>query len=311
LNARDIDLNLLVAFEALLAERNVTRAAHRLGVTQPAMSNSLRRLRVLLQDPVFVRTSEGMSPTPRAIAIGPAIEAALNSIRSSISVTGFDPERSVARFTIATLDYLEALYCPALISNLEKTAPGIRVQVRRLAAIYDIPQPQLESGAMDCAFGLFPQPLTPGSSLHSQVVGQEDWVCIARRNHPSFRRRLSLKAFAGLKHLAVTYPEVGSGSGMIDRQLAARGLTRVCPASVPHFTTLPFHVAQSDCIATFPRGLARFFARILPLQIAEVPLPMPDTNISLIWHSRVESDPAHRWFRKMVIDSLEGGFDRA
>lgn len=304
MNVGDIDLNLLVAFEALFTERNVTQAARRLGVTQPAMSNSLRRLRALLDDPVFVRTSEGMTPTPRALALGPPISAALNSIRASVSATGFDPKRSATRFSVATLDYLEALYFPKLLDRLSTAAPAVRLDVRRLAAIFEVPQQQLESGAIDCAFGLFPQPMTPQSSLHGQILGPEDWVCIARRGHPTFRRRLSIKAYAGLKHLAVQYPEAGGGGGMIDRLLAARGLERICAASVPHFTTLAFHVAQSDCIATLPRRLASFFARALPLQIAELPLAKPPSNISLIWHSRVEGDPAHRWFRQMIIDSV-------
>jgi DNA-binding transcriptional LysR family regulator len=304
MNVGDIDLNLLVAFEALFAERNVTLAARRLGVTQPAMSNSLRRLRALLDDPVFVRTSEGMTPTPRALALGPPISAALNSIRASVSATGFDPERSATRFSVATLDYLEALYFPKLIDRLSTAAPAVRLDVRRLAAIYEVPQQQLESGAIDCAFGLFPQPMTPQSSLHGQILGEEDWVCVARRGHPTFRRRLSIKAYAGLNHLAVTYPEISGSGGMVDRLLAARGFSRRCAASVPHFTTLAFHVAQSDCVATLPRRLATFFARALPLQIAELPLAGPGSNISLIWHSRVESDPAHRWFRQMIIDSV-------
>jgi DNA-binding transcriptional LysR family regulator len=304
-NIGDVDLNLLVVFEALLAERNVTRAARRLGVTQPAVSNALRRLRALLGDPVFVRTPKGMMPTPRALAVGPAIEAALNGIRTSISFTGFDPRRSAARFTVATLDYLEALYFPPLIHQLESVGPSIQLHVRRLAAIYEVPQQPLASGTIDCAISVFPQPMTPQSHLHSRVLAREEWVCIARRGHPAFRRRLSLKTYAGLKHLGIIYPEAesGSGSGMIDRLLATHGLTRTCPAHLPHFTTLPFHVAQTDCIATLPRRLATLYARVLPLQIAESPLEKP-SDISLVWHARVEADPAHRWFRGMLVDAF-------
>lgn len=305
MNMTEIDCNLLVAFEALLAERNVTRAASRLGVTQPAMSNALRRLRALLDDPVFVRTSEGMTPTPRALAIGPAITTALNGIRTALSATGFDPERSTTRFSVATLDYLEALFFPRLIGKLEAAGPAIHLRVRRLAAIYEVPQQQLESGAIDCAVGPFPQPMTPQSGLLSQVLGDEDWVCVGRRGHPAFRRRMSLKTYAGLRHLAIAFPEPGGGSGMIDRLLAGHGLTRTCPATVPHFLTLPFHVAQTDCIATLPRSLAVLFARALPLQLAECPLPKP-TAISLVWHSRVDGDPAQRWLRKLMADVFAG-----
>ena len=214
-----------------------------------------------------------------------------------------NPLRSAARFTVATLDYLEALYIPRLINQLETVGPSIQLHVRRLAAIYEVPQQPLMSGTIDCAVSLFPQPMTPQSGLHSQVLAREEWVCIARRGHPAFRRRLSAKAYAGLKHLGVIYPEVEGGGGMIDRLLAAQGLTRTCSAWLPHFTTLPFHVAQTDCIATLPRRLANLYARALPLQIAELPLSKP-SDISLLWHARVEADPAHRWFRGMLADAF-------
>lgn len=299
-----MDLNLLLAFEALFAERSVTRAALRLGITQPAMSNALRRLRTLLGDPVFIRTAQGMTPTARALTLGPTIQAALDAVRGSINTTVFDPQRSTASFSIATLDYLEALYFPKLIGRLATAGAALRLRVRRLPAIYELPREQLESGAIDCALGPFPHPMTPQSGLQSQALLQEDWVCIARKGHPAFRRPLSLKAYADLKHLAITYPEAGTGKGMIDRLLAAHGLTRTCPASVPHFTTLPFHVAQTDCIATLPRQLATLFARTLPLQIATAPLRRP-AAISLIWHSRTTGDPAHRWFRAIVAQAVQ------
>ena len=303
MNTNDFDLNLLAALEVLLAERSVTRAALRMGVTQPAMSNSLRRLRLLLDDPVFVRTPEGMQPTPRAVSIGPTIKHALDSIRASISAPGFDPQRSTVRFRVATLDYLEALHFPQVIARAHSAGPDIHVQIRRLEAIYEVPQQRLESGAIDCAVGLFPQPMTPQSGLHSQILRKEEWVCIARRGHPAFRRRLSLQDYAGLKHIGVAYPEHGHGLGMIDRLLAVQGLSRTCAASVPHFAILPFHVAQSDCIATVPRRIAHIFSKSLPLRVAAAPLPAP-SDVSLIWHSRVDGDPAHRWFRNLLIESV-------
>jgi DNA-binding transcriptional LysR family regulator len=305
MNANDIDLNLLTAFEVLLAERNVTRAARRLGVTQPAMSNSLRRLRTLLGDPLFVRTSEGMSPTPRALTIGPQIISGLESIRRSINATGFDPKSSAARFAIATLDYLEALYLPALLERMICSGPDIKLRIQRLPTLFEVPQLALETGDLDCALGLFPQPMTPQSSLHSQILGQDDWVCIARRGHPTFRRRLSLKEYATLKHLAIIYPDADIGAGMVDRHLVARGLTRKCPLALPHFITTPFHVARTDCVSTVPRRVAAYYSKILPLQVADVPLELPPINIGLVWHARVEGDVAHRWLRKMITDAVQ------
>ena len=304
MNAYDIDLNLLTVFEVLLAERSVTRAARRLGVTQPAMSNSLRRLRKLLDDPVFVRTSDGMSPTPHALTISSQVIAALKSIRESINATGFDPKRSAARFVIGTLDYLEALYLPALLKQLAASGPDIKLRTQRLPTLFEVPQLPLETGTLDCAIGLFPQPMTPQSSLHSLVLGHDDWVCIARRGHSTFRRRLSLKEYAALQHVAVIYPDADSGAGMVDRHLSARGLIRKCPMAVGHFMTAPFHVAQTDCVTTVPRRVADFWCKILPLQVAEVPIALPPINIGLVWHERVEGDSAHRWLRKMIRDAV-------
>ncbi len=305
MNAYDIDLNLLAAFEVLLAERSVTRAARRLGVTQPAMSNSLRRLRSHLDDALFVRTSDGMAPTPRALTIAPQIIAGLASIRGSINATGFDPKRSAVRFRIGTLDYLEALYLPALLERIVASGPDINLRTERLSTVFEVPQRALETGTLDCALGLFPQPMTPQSSLHSQVLGHDDWVCIARRGHPTFRRRLSLKEYAALKHLAIIYPDADSGAGMVDRHLGSRGFTRKCPLALPHFMTAPFHVAQTDCVTTVPRRMATFYGKILPLQIAEVPVALPPINVGLVWHARVEGDAAHRWLRKMITDAVQ------
>lgn len=217
----------------------------------------------------------------------------------------------VARFSVATLDYLEALHFPRLLGKIEAAGPAMHLRVRRLPAIYEVPQQQLESGSLDCAVGPFPQPMTPASGLLSQVLAAEQWVCVGRHGHPAFRSRLSLKTFASLKHLAVSYPDPGGGGGMIDRLLAAHGLTRTCPATVSHFMTLAFYVAQTDCIATLPRPLATLLARALPLQLAEAPLPKA-TAISLVWHSRVEGDPAQRWLRKMIVEvfASQGYFDR-
>lgn len=184
------------------------------------MNNALRRLRSLFGDPLFVHRCEGMSPTPRALGIGPTITAALDSIRSSVSTSAFDPCHSAARFVIGTLDYMEALYFPALVERMGITGSEIKLHIRRLPTLFEVPQRALELGTIDCALGLFPQPMTPQSSLHAQIIGQDDWVCMARRGHPAFRSRLTLRAYAGLRHLRIVYPDANDGRGMVDRHLA-------------------------------------------------------------------------------------------
>jgi len=303
MNIERLDLNLLNVFDVMFHERNVTRAARRLGITQPAVSNALRRLRGLLADPLFIRTPGGMIPTPRAMEIGPAVVAALAGLREAVSVSGFDPTHATTRFSLGALDYLEPLYLPGLVRHLAQSTAGAGISVHPLASIFDLPATQLESGAMDCAVGLFPQPLPPRASLHGKVLFLEDWVCIARRDHPQFAPGISLAEYAALKQVAINL-RGNDSAGLIDRLLAERGLTRQRPIVLPHFSTVPFMVAETDCIATVPRSLAQLFATHLPLQIAETPVPMPEMNISLVWHARTEADAARRWFREAVAEGF-------
>jgi DNA-binding transcriptional LysR family regulator len=279
------------------------------GVTQPAMSNALRRLRDLFDDPLFMRTPEGMAPTPRALELAPTIEAALGSLRGVIKADGFDPGLSRARFTLGTLDYLEALYAPDVVANGQREGPGTTLQIRRLEAIFQLPEAQLAAGAIDCALGLFPQPLAPQAGLHGQVLGEEDWVCVVRRGHPALAEPLTLERYAALRHVGVNYLEAPP-AGMIDRRLSEHGLSRTCAVWTPHISAAPFHAAASDCVATVPRGLAQVLARSLPLEIVELPLPMPSVAVSLVWNARVDRDPSHRWFRALVADSVLGRLDK-
>lgn len=303
MNVNNFDLNLLLVFEAMYFERNVTRAALRIGLTQPAASNALSRLRDLLDDPLFVRSAQGMVPTPRALALGPIIETALANLREGLKVKAFEPERSIVSYRISTLDYLEAAYLPGVIDTLAHAGPGLSLRVHRLESIFGSPKAALDSGNIDCALGIFPLPLPPQDMLHSQLLGWQDDVCIARKGHPALLRQLTLDSFAGLQHLGVSYP-TSETSGQIDQQLASHGHARVCPATVPHFLTLPFHVAASDCVGVLPRSLALHFGKMLDLQIAELPPFLPPLAISLVWAQRLDRDPAHVWFRDMVANTL-------
>jgi DNA-binding transcriptional LysR family regulator len=195
------------------------------------------------------------------------------------------------------------LFLPRLIDELEKVGPGLSLRIRRLDSLFEIPQQALETGLFDCALGLFPWPLPPRAALLGQVLGKEDLVCISRPGHPAIQEPLSLENFAALPHLAISYPGT-AGSGLLDRVLAERGLARRRVATVPHFLTLAHHVAASDCIATLPRQLAQTVARMLDLQLIEMPNIGPASNISLIWHQRVDEDPAQTWFRARLANCV-------
>lgn len=303
MNVSAIDLNLLSAFEALFAERNVTRAGSRLGLTQPAMSNALRRLREMFGDPLFIRNSREMVPTARSAEIAPKIAGALSTVRGILVQSPFDPLESSRRFSIATTDYVEFLFLPFVHRRVQKEAPSMSFILRRVPTMFALPQDELASGAFDFAIGPFPLPLTPQSGLHSLPLFQDRWVCVIRKGHPVVKRRLSLSQFVSLKHVPIAYP-LGEGRGMVDKLLADRGLKRTVATTVAHFISAPFYAANSDCITLVPSRLAKYVARFLPVRVFPVPFAQPPLEFSLIWHARMHSEPAHIWVRKLIADTV-------
>lgn len=306
MNVASIDLNLLTAFEALLAERNVTRAGGRLGITQPAMSNTLRRLRQLFGDPLFVSGKHEMLLTPRAMELGPKVIAALHVIRQALPKLQFDPRRSSMSFFVGCTDYLEVLLVTKVHRRLQLEAPGMSLNVRRVPTMFIPPQQELESGTLDFAMGPFPMPLAPQSRLHSLTLFRDQWVCLIRKRHPVIKHRLSLKQLVSLKHITVSYPAT-DGPGMMDRLLADRGLKRTVAVNVAHFLTVPFYAANSDCIAIVPMRLAEIFVKVLPLQIFPLPVSPSPLDISLLWHSRIHSEAAYVWTRNLIAQTALTG----
>ncbi|HBY63475.1 MAG TPA: LysR family transcriptional regulator, partial [Solibacterales bacterium] len=237
MNLQAVDLNLLLAMEALLEERNVSRAARRLGLSQPAMSNALARLRGLLNDPLFVRAPGGVAPTPRAERMAPGVRAGLEQFRRALDgVREFDPSSSSRTFRIALSDHAEWLLAPHLLRAVEREAPGVRVQCKRLDALFVLPEAELRMGAADIAIGFFPDARTADESTRLETVAEEEHVVVMRRGHPLSRRTLTIEDYAAAPHAAVIYrPEPW---GLIDQELAARGLRRNLRLASPHFLTV-------------------------------------------------------------------------
>jgi len=290
------DLNLLVTFDALLAERSVTRAAERVGLSQSAMSNALRRLRSLLNDPVLVRTRDGMAPTQRALELVDPIHEALAQLdRALTSDSGFDPRTSQHTFRIGTADVIEFLLVPQLLQRLAAEAPGINLEVSQLQG--GLPVEELRTGRLDLAIGNFSD---VGEPFQSQTIMRENLVCAVRKDHPRIGRRLTLKLFTELGHALVT-PH-GQPGGVVDRVLAERGLARRVVVTTPHFLVAPILVVHSDLIVTLAERVARAFASFLPLEIFKPPIDVPGFSLGIIWHSRTADDPPHRWFRGVLTD---------
>jgi DNA-binding transcriptional LysR family regulator len=300
-NISSIDLNLLVAFEALMAEQHVTRAAAKIGISQPALSNALTRLRFHFGDRLFVRGRRAMIPTPRALELAPGIQLGLSQLRAAVDGSDFRPSQSAVRFNVGATDDIEVSLLPALMTRLGADAPLVSVGGTRLQGIFRVPEADLQSGALDVAIGAFSAaaPLEP--SVFAEKLFDARYVCIARARHPAFRRRLTVRGFCAHRHVTTYYP--GVGPGMIDKLLAEDGLKRPVALSVPHFLSVPFVVAQSDLIATVPDSVARTLAPLLGLRIQKCPVHLPRLSVSLVWHMRTHDSTAHIWFRRAIVET--------
>jgi len=299
-NIASVNLNLLLAFEALLEERSVSRAAARIGLSQPAMSNALSRLREVFADRLFVRTKRGMMATPRALELAGPVRAGLAQLRAALAErTPFDPAASTRSFRIAMSDYAEFLLLGPLLHNLERDAPAVQVVVRRPERIFLPPEESLRDGTLDAAIGFFPEESALEPGTRSQELFVEDNVCIARRGHPLLRKPFTLRQFASAKHVAIFYrPDT---RGFIDDILAGHGLRRRLQAATPHFLVIPYAVSACDLIAVVPAGLASRYRKFLPIEVRKVPLRMPRFHMRLLWHERGTDDPAHQWFRAEIL----------
>ena len=302
MNLQSIDLNLLLVFESLMNERNVTRAARRIGLSQPAMSNALTRLRRTFNDPLFVRAPDGMSPTHAAQALIGPVRAALEGLRAALEEKpAFDPAASKRKFHLLTNDYAEIMLLAPLITSLRAKADEISLRVHRSASVFQPPTPAQLADSFDFAIGFFPDILALDASVHSELLWEESNVCIASTNHPSIRGKLSIRQYAAARHVAVFYKS--EGPGVIDTLLAQKGLSRRSSLQVPHFSSVPFMVASSDLIATVPERIARRFAKSLKLQVLPVPITMPPFRLAMLWHERIHTDPAHVWMRRLISET--------
>jgi DNA-binding transcriptional LysR family regulator len=290
----DVDLNLLVALDALLGERSVTRAAKRLGVGQPAMSGALGRLRTMLGDPLLVRTSQGMQLTARAAELREPLADALGRIEQTLSPPGaFDAARAERTFVICTTDYFELVLLPPLSERLRAEAPRLRIEIR------DVGEKrighELAAGSVDLAIG----PLREtAAGIYRQVLYDERLVCVVRADHPKVGAKLTVEEYAALGHVMVS-PRGGT-RGFVDRMLAERGLERRVLLTTPHFLVAPAVAARTDLVATVAERLARQLERQLGLRVLELPLEVAPARHVALWHDRMHRDPGHRWLRRVL-----------
>ncbi|CAN90334.1 transcriptional regulator, LysR family [Sorangium cellulosum So ce56] len=290
-----IDLNLLVVLDALLAEGSVTRAAARVGLSQSAMSHALGRLRVLIDDPVLVRTPRGMIPTPRAQELIGPIREALAKIEATVARSPrFEPATARRSFTVATVDYVELILLPRLVQKLVSEAPFIDLVARP----YDSEMwSAMETGKVDLAIGLLPA--LPAGFYRQRLI-EERYMCVVRRSHPAVRGKLTLKTYTSLPHALIS-PR-GEGGGRVDEVLAERGLSRRVALQIPHFLVAAHIVAQTDLVLTVPARIARVFAEMEELHVMKPPVELGGFSVDQVWHERHAKDPAHTWLRGVFAE---------
>lgn len=292
-----IDLNLVLALDALLAERHVTRAAARLGITQSAASHALNRLRDLFDDPLLVRGARGMMmPTPRAEQLAPAIHRVLVDLASVLrGDETFDPVTAHHTFRIGASDYVELVLLPPLLERLGRIAPGINLWVHTFA---DHGDEALATGALDLVIGPPRGSARPAGS-YEKLLFDESFTCIVRAGHPLAETKLTLARYCAAAHLLVA-PR-GTPGSFVDDALAAVGRSRRVALAIPHFLVVPYVIAGSDLVATLATRVATMFAETLGLTLMPPPLALPKFQIAVAWHERSHGDAAHRWLRDQLL----------
>ncbi len=291
-----IDLNLLVAFDALMAERSVTRAGTRIGRTQPAMSAALARLRSLFGDELFVRGPSGLQPTPRAVDLAEPLGRALADIQRTLAFTqAFDPRSSAMSFNLGLSEHPTFVLLPRLVERLRDVAPGIVLRVRSFIARDDAVA-MLDAGEVDLAVGV--PPTTATGRILTRPLYEERFVCIVRHGHPAVGATWDMATFLGLSHLLVS-PE-NEGFGHVDAALSKRGLKRRLALTLPQMHAAPELIVRSDMAATLLRGVVAASAHTAALHVLDPPLELDPIAFVLSWHRRNDGHPAQRWFRDCI-----------
>ncbi len=292
----DIDLNLFVVFDAIYTEGNLTRAGEIIGITQPAVSNSLSRLRKMFDDPLFVRTAEGMVPTPVAQNIVGPVRQALGLIRSSVQESdNFDPMASEKRYRVSFSDLTQSIVFPYLLGRLSREAPGIAVdcyQVRRR----DL-NVELASGNLDLAVDI---PLTPDPQINQAPLFSHPHVCVFREDHPLIKDTLTTDNYLEVGHIHISSRR--GGLGHVDLALGKLGRRRKISLRTQHYLATPELVSRTDLVLTVPRIFADFLVRQYPVRYLDLPFSVPNLETHLYWHESTDKDQANRWIRDIILE---------
>lgn len=296
MNLAGIDLNLLLVFDAVMSERHVTRAGSKVGMSQPAMSNALNRLRHHLKDELFVRGPEGMRPTPRALELSGPIRAALESLEAALDPATFNPATANRMFTIGSTDLAVITLLPGVVTRLQNEAPGINICIVPSAGrTFEM----LDAQEID--FGISAFTAIP-ERFGSQPLIEDSYVLMMRKGHKLAKGRLSLSKYAAARHMLMS-PR-GDPQGFVDRALLEHGRTRQIAMTLNNFSSAPALLAGSDLIMTLPKRIADTFAPLYGLATRPAPFsgPREFSSTTLVWHQRLASHAAHAWFRQVLTE---------
>lgn len=313
MNVSRVDLNLLVYLDVLLRERNVTRAAQLLGITQPAMSNGLRRLRDLFGDPLLIRTSGGMTPTDRALALQPQVRDILASIEQAVQPQReFDAASANQVFRIMASDYAESTLIPQLLTELAREAPGITLDILNPS---DVALHDVEQGRVDMLLNRFddmPQ------SFHQVILWEDGFSCLLCRDHPALKR-FDLERYLAGRHVWVSKTGMGVGVGMsphddqrlgwVDEALARLGRRRNIVVFTRHYQVAALLARQPGLIVTIPSRLAALLRDSTQVAIVPPPFEIPPFELKMAWSPLLQNNPAHRWMRRRIQQVARGGTD--
>ena len=291
MNVATLDLNLLRVFDAVLQSRSVTGAAGRLGLTQPAVSNALGRLRQAFGDALFLRTPQGMEPTPFARELAEPVRRALTLLESALAHgPGFDPATSARRFRFYMSDLGQIEFLPPLVERVRRVAPGVRLEAPALEPEHVADA--LASGSLDLAVGFLP---ALGPPLRRQALFSDPYLCLMRAGHSI--SLLTRKRFVEASHVLVTYR---GGHRVVEEALERAGASQRIVLRVPHFTVVPMVLERTDLILTLPARVARVFERRGSLKALPPPVPVPPAEVAMHWHERFDADAGNRWLREQL-----------
>jgi len=291
------DLNLLIVFDAVMQERSVTRAGGRIGLSQPAMSHALNRLRYMLKDELFVRTPRGMVPTSRAEMLAQPLRNALSEMQHALEPAAFDPSKSDRRFALAVNNYAAVVLAPPLVAAVSAAAPSVYLNLLPSGTL-DIAD-RLDRGDLDLALGSLD---SPGERFAASTLIEDEFVTVMRRGHPASRGKLTAKVFAALPHLEISSSR--EDTSFIDRWLKDQRLVRRIALRAP-FLSAAAILAQSDAVATLSRRIAQEFIRNHPLELRKPPYESPRLTTTMLWHRRLDRHPAHCWLRGVIVSTTK------